>query len=76
MSMITVSEAHEQLRSKNRVRVDDESVDLKDCLGRVLAADVFPQSMFHLQITARWMVMPCGVMIGWGRITLCRSVNE
>ena len=40
MSMITVSEAHEQMRSNNRVRVDDESVDLKDCLGRVLAADV------------------------------------
>jgi len=40
MSMITVSEAHERLRSKNRVRVDDESIDLKDCLGRVLAGDV------------------------------------
>jgi len=40
MSMITVFEAHERLRSNNRVRVDDESVDLKDCLGRVLAADV------------------------------------
>ena len=40
MSMITVSEAHEQLRSNNRVRVDDENVGLKDCLGRVLAADV------------------------------------
>jgi len=38
--MITVSEAHERLRSHNRVRVDDESVDLKECLGRVLAADV------------------------------------
>src|SRR5210317_2017802 len=40
MSMIMVSEAHERLRSHNRVRVDDESVDLKDCLGRVLTADV------------------------------------
>ena len=40
MSMITVHEAHERLRRNNRVRVDDESVDLKDCLGRVLAADV------------------------------------
>jgi len=40
MSMITVAEAHERLRSNNRVRVDDENVDLKDCLGRVLAADV------------------------------------
>jgi len=40
MSMITVSEAHERLRSNNRVRVGDESVDLKDCLGRVLAGDV------------------------------------
>ncbi|MDX2418668.1 MAG: molybdopterin molybdotransferase MoeA [Xanthomonadales bacterium] len=40
MNMITVSEAHERLRSNNRVRVDDESVDLKECLGRVLAADV------------------------------------
>ncbi|MGB7451566.1 MAG: gephyrin-like molybdotransferase Glp [Lysobacterales bacterium] len=40
MNMITVSEAHERLGSNNRVRVDDESVDLKECLGRVLAADV------------------------------------
>ena len=40
MSMITVSEAHERLRRNNRVRVDDESIDLKDALGRVLAADV------------------------------------
>jgi len=40
MSMITVAEAHERLRSDNRVRVNDESVDLKACLGRVLAADV------------------------------------
>ena len=40
MSMITVHEAHDRLRSNNRIRVDDESVDLKDCLGRVLAADV------------------------------------
>ncbi len=40
MSMITVREAHERLRSNNRVRVADESVDLKACLGRVLAADV------------------------------------
>ena len=40
MSMITVSEAHERLRSGNRIRVEDESVDLSDCLGRVLAADV------------------------------------
>ena len=40
MSMITVSEAHERLRSDNRIRVDDESIDLGDCLGRVLTADV------------------------------------
>lgn len=40
MSMITVSEAHERLRRNNRVRVDDEIIDLKDALGRVLAADV------------------------------------
>lgn len=40
MSMITVSEAHERLRRNNRVRVDDETIDLKDALGRVLAADV------------------------------------
>ena len=40
MSMITVAEAHERLQSNNRIRVDNESVDLKDCLGRVLAADV------------------------------------
>ena len=40
MSMITVAEAHERLRSNSWVRVDDESVDLKDCLGRVLADDV------------------------------------
>ena len=40
MSMITVAEAHERLRSNNRVRVGDESTDLKDCLGRVLAADI------------------------------------
>lgn len=40
MSMISVAEAHERLRRHNRVRVDDESVDLKVCLGRVLAADV------------------------------------
>ena len=40
MSMITVSEAHEHLSSNNRIRVDDQSVDLKDCLGRILAADV------------------------------------
>lgn len=40
MNMITVTEAHERLRSGNRIRVDDENVDLGDCLGRVLAADV------------------------------------
>ena len=40
MSMITVSEAHERLARNNRVRVGDETVDLKDCLGRVLAKDV------------------------------------
>ena len=40
MSMITVSEAHDRLRRNSRVRVDNESVDLNDCLGRVLAADV------------------------------------
>ena len=40
MSMITVSEAHERLRRNNRVRVDDEKIDLKDALGRVLAADI------------------------------------
>lgn len=40
MSMITVQEAHARLRAKNRIRVDDETVDLKDCLGRVLVADV------------------------------------
>ncbi|MGB5290116.1 MAG: gephyrin-like molybdotransferase Glp [Lysobacterales bacterium] len=40
MSMITVSEAHERLRRNNRVRVEDESIDLKNGLGRVLAADV------------------------------------
>ena len=36
--MITVAEAHERLRSNHKAMVDDESVDLKDCLGRVLAA--------------------------------------
>ena len=40
MSMITVTEAHARLRANNRLRVADESVELKDCLGRVLAADV------------------------------------
>jgi len=40
MSMITVSEALERLRKNNRVRVGNENVDLKACLGRVLAADV------------------------------------
>ena len=40
MSMITVSEAHDRLRRNSRVRVDNESVDQNDCLGRVLAADV------------------------------------
>jgi molybdopterin molybdotransferase len=40
MSMITVAEAHERLRSNNRVRVDDEEVALNACLGRVLAADI------------------------------------
>lgn len=40
MSMITVREAHERLRSNNRVWVADESADLKACLGRVLAADI------------------------------------
>lgn len=40
MNMITVTEVHERLRSGNRIRVDDENVDLGDCLGRVLAADV------------------------------------
>ena len=40
MSMIGVHEAIERLRSNNRIRVDDEVVDLKSCLGRVLATDV------------------------------------
>ncbi len=40
MSMISVKEAHERLRSNNRIRVETESANLKACLGRVLAADV------------------------------------
>jgi len=40
MSMISVSEAHERLRSNNKVRVAAEIADLKTCLGRVLASDV------------------------------------
>jgi len=40
MSMISVNEANERLRSNNRVRVDDETVSLRDGLGRVLASDV------------------------------------
>lgn len=40
MSMITVAEAHERLRSNNRVRLEDEKVGLSASLGRVLAADI------------------------------------
>ena len=40
MSMITVAEAHERLQKNNRIRVEDENIDLKCCLGRVLAADI------------------------------------
>jgi len=40
MSMMSVAEANERLRSKSRVLVTGETVDLNDCLGRVLAADV------------------------------------
>jgi molybdopterin molybdotransferase len=40
MSMISVAEAHERLRSNHSILVEDETVDLKDCLGRVLAADI------------------------------------
>ena len=38
--MISVNEAHARLRSYNRVRVDNETVDLRDGLGRVLATDI------------------------------------
>ncbi len=40
MSMISVDEALERLRSSNRVLVDTETIDLRDSLGRVLAADI------------------------------------
>lgn len=38
--MISVSEAHERLRSQCRILVDDEKVSLSGGLGRVLAADI------------------------------------
>jgi len=40
MSMISVAEANERLRSNSRVLVAGETVALGDCLGRVLAADI------------------------------------
>lgn len=40
MSMISVAEAHQRLARNRSVLVDNETMDLKQCLGRVLAADV------------------------------------
>ena len=40
MSMISVAQANERLRSNSRVLVSGETVDLGDCLGRVLASDI------------------------------------
>jgi molybdopterin molybdotransferase len=39
MSMISVAEAHQRLRGSQRLLVGTETAALKDCLGRVLAAD-------------------------------------
>ena len=40
MSMMGVNEALQRLRSQSRVLVDDETVELGDSLGRVLASDI------------------------------------
>lgn len=40
MSMISVAEANERLARNNSILVESETVDLNDCLGRVLAVDV------------------------------------
>jgi molybdopterin molybdotransferase len=40
MSMISVNEAHERLREKSRILVDNEIISLKHGLGRVLASDI------------------------------------
>jgi molybdopterin molybdotransferase len=40
MSMISVAEAHERLRRSHRVLVERETVELRQCLGRVLAAGI------------------------------------
>jgi len=40
MSMISVTEARERLARNTRILADAETVELKACLGRVLAADI------------------------------------
>jgi molybdopterin molybdotransferase len=40
MSLISVNEAHERLRSTCRVLVAEETVELRESLGRVLASDI------------------------------------
>ena len=40
MSMISVTEAHERLRNSHQVLLEGETVGLRQCLGRVLAADI------------------------------------
>jgi molybdopterin molybdotransferase len=40
MSMISVAEAVARLRNSSRIRVDNETVELKACAGRVLARDI------------------------------------
>ena len=40
MSMISVTEAHERLARNRRVLTETETVELRACLGRVLATDI------------------------------------